>query len=456
MASLHDDGFQVVGVTSSGIQRPIRAPRTRAATRKSTSTKLPSIPKAASPSQQPVIEAVGLNASHPSKRNVTNPIKRRRSTSDASRSGRGRSASYDDEERDELEEGPSRKYKKPSPKASKASTSKDQDESSTTGKGKAKGKGKGKGAAEKEAKPKKITKASMERDKLAELRSDRHFGKLDDAVIKRMAKVHLERMYLIHRFRNGEQLREELDVSGSKGNVYKVVVDRNVSCSCMDFSLRRQVCKHLLFVYIKVLRLEGHLPIYTRVRLSVDEVEQVFDEALENPVAQALAKPALRKAWETAVGYQSDGNEMESDTEAASGSNQVEERAGKRLIPEEGDVCGVCYEDLEPGSVQGLEFCLESCGRPIHTDCLETWFNTRGFNRTCIWCRAKWHEPTVAKVTVDKEARGYGVGLGPRGAVVDASGRQLNLAAAAGLHEPVVLEPAAEADAADDGADGWE
>ncbi|TKY86667.1 hypothetical protein EX895_004307 [Sporisorium graminicola] len=425
MSSLRDDGFEVVGVTSSGIQRPIRAPRTRAAIRKSTrTTKLPSIPKADSPSQQPEVEAVGLNAGHPSKRKVTSSAKRRRSISDASRSSRGRSASHD-EERDELEEGPSRKYKKPSNKASKASPSKAQDKSDA----KAKGKGKG---ADKEPKPKKITKAGLERAKLDELRSDEHFGKLDDGIIKRIAKVHLERMYLIHRFRNGEQLREEFDVSGSKGNVYKVVIDRSVSCSCMDFSLRRQVCKHLLFVYIKVLRLEGHLPVYSRIRLSADEVDQVFDEALENPVAQALAKPELRKAWETAVGYQSEGDdEVASGSGSGTGSNRDEAPAGKRLVPEEGDVCGVCYEDLEPGSIEGLEFCLESCGRPIHTDCLETWFNTRGFNRTCIWCRAI-------------------------GAVVDASGRQLNLAAAAGLNEPVNLEPAAEAVGGEDYAAGWE
>ncbi|CDR87168.1 uncharacterized protein SPSC_00294 [Sporisorium scitamineum] len=443
MASLQDEGFEIVGVTSSGIQRPVRARSTRAATRKSTrTTKLPSIPQAASPSQQPVVEAMGLNTGHTSKRYVTNPIKRRRSTSDASRSSRGPSASYD-EERDELEEGPSRKYKKPSPKASKSLSAKGNDKSDGQGKGKGKG-------ADKEAKPKKVTKASLERAKLEELRNDKHFAKLGDAAIKRIAKVYLERMYLIHRFRNGEQFCEKFHVSGSKGNVYKVIVDRNVSCSCMDFSLRRQVCKHLLFVYLKVLRLEGHLPVYSRVRLSQDEVEQVFQGALANPVAQALAKPELRKAWETAVGYQAD------DDEAASGSNQEEQPTGKQLFPAEGDVCGVCYEDLEPGSVEGLVFCLESCGRPIHTDCLEKWFDTRGFNRTCIWCRARWHNPNGAKDTVERKTNGYGIGLSARGAVVDASGRQLNLAAAAGLDEPDVSEPAAEADAAQDETNGWE
>lgn len=414
MPSLKDDGFEVVGVASTGIKRPVGA-----ATRQSTRTKLPPIPKAKSPSSTPVVEALGLNADHPSKRVVTGPVKRKRSTSNASQSRHGYASSSD--ERDELEEVPSRRYKKPSPTASRASPAK----------GKARTRGK---LTDKEEKPKKVSKASLERAKLDELRKDKHFGKLDDATIKRIAKVSLERMYLINRFRNGEQLKEEFDISGSKGNVYKVTLDRQVKCSCMDFTLRRQVCKHLMFVYLKVLRLEGHLPVFSRIKLTEDEVEQVFDEALENPVAHAMAHPELRKAWAEAVGYVS-------EEDAASGSNETTVPSGKRLVPEEGDVCGVCYEDLEPGSTEGLEFCLESCGRPIHTDCLETWFNTRGFDRTCIWCRARWHDVAKAK---DKTSNGYGIGVGARGSVVDASGRQLNLAAAAGLDAPVVAEPAAE------------
>ncbi len=135
---------------------------------------------------------------------------------------------------------------------------------------------------------------------------------------------------------------------------------------------------------------------------------------------------------ESAVGYKP------TDAELASGSNGVlvAEEEGKKLIPGEGDVCGVCYEDLEIGSTEGLEFCLKSCGRPIHTDCLQTWFNSRGYAKTCIWCRAPWHDPNKVEKP-DLREDGYGIGLGRRGAVVDSStGRQLNLAEAAGIQSP--------------------
>ncbi|SPO22981.1 uncharacterized protein UTRI_01659 [Ustilago trichophora] len=447
MGASDDEGFVVVDAHGPNIRPSAR----RAPTRKSARKKLPAIPKASSP-QEPTNDTLGLNHAHPSRRAPsTSPVKRKRSTSSAARSPARSSSPC---EIDELDEGASRRYKKP---AASSSSPKDVSAANSSP---AKRKSK---AADKEAKPKKPSKAALERAKLEEIRKDKHFKKLDDAAIKRIAKAHHERLYLIHRYRDGVQLKEAFDVCGSKGNVYKILIDRNVSCSCMDFKLRRQVCKHLLFVYIKVLRLASNLPVYSDIRLTQDQVQQVFDESLSDPVAQALAKPELRDAWKKAVGYKSDDSETASDS-SASGSNDAP--VGKRLIPEEGDVCGVCYEDLEPGSVEGLEFCLKSCGRPIHTDCLETWFKTRGFARTCIWCRGKWHD-AYEEQTHCKKDNGYGIGIGRRGAVVDSSGRQLNLAAAVGrdedvmdvadaadpeVHDPDTLPDAAEANE----PNGWD
>ncbi|KAJ1028760.1 hypothetical protein NDA16_001925 [Ustilago loliicola] len=400
-----DDEVQIIGARGPGV-----SPAVRASIRKAARDKLPPIPKAVSP------PASTSSAGNDKPESTPSIKKRRRSIGGAGRSPSRFSSS---DERDELEEGPSRKYSRPTSSS----------RSPTKGT-----KAKKAAPKEKEVKPKKVRKAAMERAKLEELRNDKHFGKLDDATTKRISKAHLERMYLIHRFRKDENtLMETFDVSGSKGNVYKVTMARQVDCTCMDFKLRRQVCKHLLFVYIKVLRLPGSLPVYSSIRLSEAQIAQVFAEALQNPIAEVMARPELRRAWETAVGFQPSPSDA--------GHDELAAPVGRRLIPTEGDVCGVCYEDLEPGSVEGLEFCLESCGRPIHTDCLETWFNTRGYARTCIWCRAKWHVPAQADLDNDPNANGYGIGLGHRGAVVDrATGRQLNLAAAIQA-EPAQAEP---------------
>lgn len=414
-----DDDFEVVDAKGPTI-RP-----SRSTARKATRGKLPAIPR------RPLVTIPGDTPPTPETSGSDSPLANRNIRPKRKRSSSAQSSTP--EEYDELDEASKRRYKKPAGRKSSA-------EGASPTKGKAK-------ADKKEAKPKKVSKAAIKRAKLEEIRNDRHFGKLEEAAIVRIANVQLDRMYLIRRFRRDQQLREEFDIFGSTGNVYKVVVARQVECTCMDFKIRRQVCKHLLFVYIKVLQLGGHLPIYSSLRnLSNDVLEQIFEEARPNPVAEVHAAKGIRQAWETSVGYEPSASNSSQD-------RTVDSSEGKRLIPGEGDVCGVCYEDLEPGSTEGLEFCLKSCGRPIHTDCLETWFNSRGFNRTCIWCRARWHDATASTQQKDPREDGYGIGVGRRGWVVDrATGRLLNLAAAA-LDEEVEETFAA---AAADAADGWE
>lgn len=280
---------------------------------------------------------------------------------------------------------------------------------------------------QKEEKPKKVTKASLARAKLEEVRCDPHFGPLGEDAVKRIAKVYLDRMYLIHRHRHNDMLREEFDICGSTANVYKVTLAGQLSCSCIDFALRRNPCKHMLFVYLKVLRLPSHMPIYSRLTLSIEELREVFAAARQDPVAEAMASSHLRKAWETAVGYKPVSKSDTSSENVALVSAQ-----GKRLLPTEGDACGVCYEDFEPGSDEGLEFCLKSCGRPIHKDCLANWINSRTYGPpTCIWCRAIWHDAPAHSSTqnTDRNLDGYGIGVNARGAVVDPNtGYQLNFA----------------------------
>lgn len=280
-------------------------------------------------------------------------------------------------------------------------------------------------------KPKKITKASLERAKFAEVSQDPCFQCLGLDTMKRIVRVYMDRLYLIHRHRHGETLKEEFDVYGSKGNVYKVTLAERPHCSCIDFAIHRKgkACKHLLFIYLKVLRLPSHMPVYSQVALSQQDLRQVFAESRQDPVAEATASPHLRKAWEVVVGYQA-------DSAAASNSESVvvAKPQGKRMLPGEGDVCGVCYEDLEPGSEEGLEFCLKSCGRPIHKDCLSTWINSRSYAPpTCIWCRAVWHDAPQPKFpsarNAERTANGYGIGTSARGAVIDPNtGHVLNLA----------------------------
>ncbi|PWZ00764.1 hypothetical protein BCV70DRAFT_200025 [Testicularia cyperi] len=314
---------------------------------------------------------------------------------------------------------------KPDPKAQAATTTLEADTNSINKK--------------KPQKPRKLSRAAQEQIKMEEFKADPNFRRLDDSQIRRLARVFLDRMYLVHRQKSTIMPnQEEFQVFGSRGNIYRVTVDYECKCTCIDFVKNKSPCKHMLFVYYKVLRLPSSSPAYMFTTLGTAQLVQIFAEALADPVAEAVASKGVRKAWEEAIGYQ--GGE-----EASTSATTIEtaKRPGKRILPEAGDLCGVCFEDLPKGSEENLEFCLESCGRPIHTDCLQMWFQNRStdaygraMEKTCIWCRAPWPESKTEDRDRSSgfydEYRGYGRGPDQRGVVRDQrTGLQLNLAAAA-------------------------
>ena len=86
------------------------------------------------------------------------------------------------------------------------------------------------------------------------------------AAAARMERALSERLYLIERRDESEcspsglvALRHAFAVLGSTGNVYSVSICRTPSCTCVDFTERKAICKHLLFVYLKVRVLPTYL-----------------------------------------------------------------------------------------------------------------------------------------------------------------------------------------------------
>lgn len=57
---------------------------------------------------------------------------------------------------------------------------------------------------------------------------------------------------MIERERQPNVLREQFKVLGSTGNVYTITIDNVPSCDCPDF-LKGNHCKHLIFVFLKIL-----------------------------------------------------------------------------------------------------------------------------------------------------------------------------------------------------------
>jgi len=106
----------------------------------------------------------------------------------------------------------------------------------------------------------------------------------------RLERALNERLYLIERRDASETSpsglvnhRHLFEVLGSTGNVYTVAVSRLPSCTCFDFRERKQICKHLLFVYIKVLRLPRDSPLAVQHGLLRSELDQIFADGSTDP-----------------------------------------------------------------------------------------------------------------------------------------------------------------------------
>ncbi|KAN0063363.1 hypothetical protein ACQY0O_004529 [Thecaphora frezii] len=319
---------------------------------------------------------------------------------------------------------------------------------SSKGEGKATAKGK---AAAREAtdaaKKPRQRKANPANAFKEEVQNDPTLQNMPKEIKDRIIRVLSQRMFMINRFRAAGTLKEEFDVLGSTGDVYKVTIASEPKCTCMDNRIRKKLCKHLLFIFLKVLRLPRNSPMFLQNGMSHEQLVELFEAARPNPIEEgAQASKELRRAWEVSVGLRLPGQEF--DDEGSDGSKAVKEEEkeasdplGKRLLPLEGDSCPICYEDLEAASTEGLTFCLSSCGRPVHDDCFQQWCRSKGGlergHVTCVWCRAAW---PVSRATPkgpsasQLQENGYGIGMF-RGAVraFGQSRGVLNLADVAGV-----------------------
>ncbi|KAL0951161.1 hypothetical protein HGRIS_007893 [Hohenbuehelia grisea] len=227
-------------------------------------------------------------------------------------------------------------------------------------------------------------------------------------ILDRVERVASQTFYMVDRRRNGNELREEFSVLGSTGNVYTVIIDKKPSCNCPD-ATKGNHCKHILFIFLKVLQVTQASGFWYQKALLTSELETIFAEAPAAP--NAVTDPRVRDAYARATGKA---------TPAKSNASNP-----KKRLPGPDDDCPICYEGLQAAggkSEESLTFC-ESCGNSLHTECFNQWKSTSarsGKALTCVWCRANWVLPAAAS--------GSGTGVARR-----TSEGYINLADVAGV-----------------------
>merc|ERR1711939_527775 len=166
-------------------------------------------------------------------------------------------------------------------------------------------------------------------------------------------RAQAQRLYLLSADRHPDGIGAAFSVLGSTGNVYKVDFSLTPGCDCPDFLQRGGLCKHVLFIWLRVLRCSSDDPrIWQKALLSqelIDAVQPLFDRKSRR--LPSLAGKAVRDAFAKATG--------------SAGDVKSEEDAGDRRKRQtlEGEECAVCFEAMtEADEARHLLCFCGACG----------------------------------------------------------------------------------------------
>ena len=200
--------------------------------------------------------------------------------------------------------------------------------------------------------PSKAKSTGKTREK-AEKRQRMFRKKAPKSFLEKLERAQTQRMIVVGRTRSEAEgcPKEDIDIIGSTGNIYKVTVGKTASCTCPD-SKKGNECKHKVYALNTVLKAPEHL-VYQLAFLS-NELQEIFEGAPPIPtvVTEGETKDGARK-------------------------------------PVEGE-CPICYMDLEEESNE-LVWCKAACGNNLHKSCFEQWAaSQRGCTVKCVYCRTPW------------------------------------------------------------------
>jgi hypothetical protein len=191
-------------------------------------------------------------------------------------------------------------------------------------------------------------------------------------VIQRIQRALQQRMYLIEQVDLSDEsgLAKKFVVLGSTGNVYEVIIDKRPRCSCPDCE-RGHLCKHIIFVILKVLRVPNDSPIVYQKALLQSELHQIF-ESSQNISPQITASDTVISAYKQTIGIV---DERESLKSGHSENHEYEE-----------EDCPICFEPILIKGREIIEKC-RTCRKSVHRECLLKWLLR---TPSCCYCRADW------------------------------------------------------------------
>lgn len=153
-------------------------------------------------------------------------------------------------------------------------------------------------------------------------------------------------------------------VLGATGNVYTVNLSATPTCTCPD---RTTPCKHILFVFIRVLGVSLDDSCLRRRTLRPCQLNRLLSSPT---LTDALARGTVRQMFHRLFFH----------ARPSMSSPHVD--------IEDGTNCPVCLEEMGKG--EKIVAC-RTCRNSIHEECLMAWKKiSRKRSASCVLCRARW------------------------------------------------------------------
>jgi hypothetical protein len=170
----------------------------------------------------------------------------------------------------------------------------------------------------------------------------------------RKQKGLVERIYLLNaKYQTNENNENEwnLSVKASSKTIYKIIISENkVKCECMDFQVRKNVCKHMYFILGKILK-ETNI---------IDDVDEIYDIKNNFEVITIQLKQIL-------------------NNHISNPNNQ-----NNNFTYDNKDKCVICFEEF---GNERVEQCQTICKNVFHAECINLWLSN---NNSCPLCRTSW------------------------------------------------------------------
>jgi len=169
------------------------------------------------------------------------------------------------------------------------------------------------------------------------------------SLLARIDRAKTQRLYLIERSpveQGSEGAGCSFVVLGSTGNVYRVRISKVPGCTCPDMQRKNVICKHILFVYLKVIGLSPASPCIYQAALLSSELEEMFQAMNQRHGSlTVLANRSVRTTYAS-----------------LSASNQENHTVLRK--PFQDQDCPICFDAMR--EKEELTYCRGTCGSNFH------------------------------------------------------------------------------------------